>query len=1056
MSFTVYKSSAGSGKTFTLVKEYLKIILRQPSDFRSILAITFTNKAANEMKDRVISNLKELAAEKPHPDSKVIKYLLPDLIKETGLSSVEIQQNAKKSLALILHHYSDFAISTIDSFVHKIVKTFAYDLKLPLNFEVELDADLLLNEAIDILISRVGVDDELTDLMIRFTESKTDEESDWHIEKDLFNLSKTLMKEDAQDYLDRLKVLSYEDYKNVLNRLGKFVNAFKKQVSELAKSAVEKIEQHQINIDSFARGNSGIGKYFLRLSDARNEDYSENSYVRATIENDKWAKSGIDEAEKASIEQISSALKSIYFEIQEVLESRLKQFKLYRILQGQVYPIAVLGEIEKIVSDIKEQNSIVHISEFNKQISGIVFSEPIPFIYERLGERYKHFLIDEFQDTSVLQWQNMIPLLDNSLAEGHFNMIVGDGKQSIYRWRDGEVEQFARLPEIYKKEKLPLADERELTLKRNYREKILENNFRSKREVIEFNNEFFKSISSYLNENFTGIYDSVEQLFDEQNTGGCVQIEFVDKSEENATLQSLRSIIEALSGKGRKLSELAILCRTKNEAQKCSAFLLEHKIPVLSSESLLLSSSNEINLLVSFLNFLLQPANKINIGAVIQYLIDKNQIFETTLVEAFDAIRKLRPHGHLSLHTIQEYLSVNGFEFNAFRLLSLPVYDLTEELIRLFKLNTSIDPYLQFFLDAVLRFSLKGKTGISEFLDWWELEKTKESVIIPEGIEAVQVMTIHKSKGLEFPIVIYPYANERVKSGVNHFWVELEDENISPLKVANIPVNSKLEETEFGDEYAYEMEKSLLDLINLLYVAFTRPVEQLYVIADDPPKSKNAKLAIPSLLKFYLQQVGEWEDGKRVYFFGSDVNMSPDKLPESQQFQLQNLFSVNWRDNLMISTSAPDLWDMDEPDRNKSRGNLLHLLLSQINRREDILVVVSKNVEKGIVEPDQQESIVKLLTDIVEHPEVEPYFKAGLSVKTEPEILLESGLTIRPDRLVFADEKIIIIDYKTGKPSGSHKKQLDRYAQELRGMSDAEIQKVLIYIEDEIKLEKWS
>ena len=317
-------------------------------------------------------------------------------------------------------------------------------------------------------------------------------------------------------------------------------------------------------------------------------------------------------------------------------------------------------------------------------------------------------------------------------------------------------------------------------------------------------------------------------------------------------------------------------------------------------------------------------------------------------------------------------------------------------------------------------------------------------------------MTIHKSKGLEFPIVIYPYANERVKSGVNHFWVELQDENISPLKVANIPVNSKLEETEFSNEYAYEMEKSLLDLINLLYVAFTRPVEQLYIIADDPPKSKNAKLAIPSLLKFYLQQVGEWEDEKRLYFFGSDANASPGKLPESQQFQLQDLFSVNWRDNLMISTSAPDLWDMDEPDRNKSRGNLLHLLLSQINRHEDIPVVVSKNIEKGIMEADQQETIEHLLANIVEHPEVEPYFKAGLSVKTEPEILLESGLTIRPDRLVFADGKIIIIDYKTGKPSASHKKQLDRYAQELRGMSDAEIQKVLIYIEDGIKLEKWS
>ena len=227
-----------------------------------------------------------------------------------------------------------------------------------MNFEVELDADQLLNEAIDILISRVGVDDELTDLMIRFTESKTDEESDWHIEKDLFNLSKTLTKEDTHDYLDRLKALSYDDYKNVLNRLGKFVNAFKKQLSDLAKSAVEKIEQHQINIDSFARGNSGIGKYFLRLSDVRNEDYSENSYVRATIENDKWVKSGINEVEKINIEQISSSLKSIYFEIQAVLESGLKQFKLYRILQGRFTRLPFLARSKKLYPTSKSKTAL--------------------------------------------------------------------------------------------------------------------------------------------------------------------------------------------------------------------------------------------------------------------------------------------------------------------------------------------------------------------------------------------------------------------------------------------------------------------------------------------------------------------------------------------------------------------------------------------------------------------------------------------------------------------------------------------------------------------------
>ncbi len=802
MSFTVYKSSAGSGKTYTLVKEYLKIILRNPNDFRNILAVTFTNKAANEMKDRVIENLKELANSEHDPNNKAIKYLLPELLNETDLSREEIIKNARKSLALILHNYSDFSVSTIDSFVHKIIKTFAYDLHLPLNFDVELNADQLLIEAIDILINRVGIDEELTDLLIRFTESKADDESDWHIENDLLSLAKTLVKEDGQANVSRLKELTYQNFKDYAEQLNAFIRDFKTRVTEQASDAIKIINYHQIDYASFYQGKRGLVGYFIKLSKQSNNDFFENKNAIKTIKEDKWYAAKANQDEQSSIEGIKDELRNIYAKLQQIIEKDFKIYSLYKILAKQIYPLAVLNEIEKIVTEIKNQNNIVHISEFNKQISKIVFSEPIPFIYERLGEKYKHFLIDEFQDTSVLQWQNMIPLIDNSLSEGHFNMIVGDGKQAIYRWRSGEVEQFACLPEIFNKENLPLSDERENNLKRNYQEQLLANNFRSKKEIVTFNNDFFKIISGKLDDSFRGIYDGMEQSANKDNTGGYVHLEFVSKSEDKTQepiLPRLKSLIDDILDSNRKLSDIALLCRTKKDARLCSSYLMENNISVLSSESLLLSASSEINLIISFIRYLLNPFDKIHLASVLQYLINKKEIKEKSLVEVFNTIRK--ESSLTKMQELQAFFSKNGYSYNSYRLLTLPIYDLLEEIIRVFDFDKKVDPYLQFFLDAALKYSLNGKSNVNDFLDWWDKEKENESVIIPEGIDAIRVLTIHKAKGLEFPIVIYPFANERVKRGLNRLWLEVDDDLLPKLDVAYLLVNKDLGETIYSDNY---------------------------------------------------------------------------------------------------------------------------------------------------------------------------------------------------------------------------------------------------------------
>ncbi len=584
------------------------------------------------------------------------------------------------------------------------------------------------------------------------------------------------------------------------------------------------------------------------------------------------------------------------------------------------------------------------------------------------------------------------------------------------------------------------------------------NNFRSKKEIIAFNNDFFKIISKKLNDSFKGIYNDMEQSFDEKNIGGYVHLEFVPKAEdktEEPVLRQLKICVENILQSGRALSDIALLCRTKNDARLCSSFLLENETPVLSSESLLLSASPEINMITSFIHYLLNPADRIHLACILQYLINKGEIQESSLIEVFEAIKNNEGTANFNSSDIQKHFSKIGYTYNPYRLLALPIYDLLEEIIRIFKFDKKVDSYIQFFLDAALKYSLNGKSNINDFLLWWEDAKEKESVIVPEGIEAIRVLTIHKAKGLEFPVVIYPFASEKVTRGLDHLWVDIDDQELSKLDIAYLPVNKNLAETIYADKYEHEMNKSLLDSINLLYVAFTRTIEQLYVLSNEPAKSKSETIDIPRLIKYYLEQKGMWEEEKHIYTFGELRKIDSVKETPTQNYELENFYSVNWRNNLLISTSAPEVWDIENPERNKEKGNLIHLLLSQINVREDIENIVKQNIEKGLIDASSFNEFVEYLNKIIFHPDVQIYFKDGLNVKAEAEILLESGLTIRPDRLIINDEDIIIIDYKTGKAQEKHEKQLNRYANTLKQMDYKSIEKVLIYLDESVFVKTW-
>jgi ATP-dependent exoDNAse (exonuclease V) beta subunit len=1054
MNFTVYKSSAGSGKTFTLVREYLKLVLPDPARFRHILAITFTNKAANEMKDRIIVSLKEIAHFTEFSESKNVKFLLPELISASGLSKEKLAGNAMMVLTHILHDYSDFAISTIDSFVHRVIRSFAFDLHIPLNFEVEMDQDELIKKVVDVLISKVGTDDKLTRTLVNFSQSKTDEEKSWNIERDLVEIAGFLIKEDGQLYIEKLKTLDLDDFNIIHKQINEIVRGFEKTIMDYAGTVDELIRSKGLMHSSFYQGAKGISKYFEYLKTGRFDKLKPNSYVIAAIEENNWYGGKSTAAEKSAIDEIKTGLTGIYNKIQEFLNVHQERYTVLSEIRKNLYPVAVLNEIARVMDDYKSENDIILISEFNKRIARVVLNEPVPFIYERMGEKYRHFLVDEFQDTSLLQWQNLLPLIDNSLAESNFNMVVGDGKQAIYRWRGGEVEQFAMLPEIYQRPDGYVHLQRKKSLERNYHPEVLLNNFRSKKEIVNFNNDFFTVISEKLPEQYRQIYEDVVQKFNENNSGGYVHIAFYDPKNSDQTLEeyNLTNVYQSLNElleDGYRYKDIAILCRTKLSATFIAAELLKLNIPIISSESLLLSTSLEVRFLIAVLKAFVNPADKIAQTEIVNYL-NHAQLLKGTLHELLFAfgVSQGRDIGADKTKDFFNTLSENGYRLDRFKLKNLSVYDLTEELIRIFRLNAKSDPYLQFFLDAVLKFTKDENGDLHDFIDWWENKSSKFSIIVPSGINAVQVMTIHKAKGLEFPVVFYPFATEKHRKSKDKLWVDFNDKEIPKLKVALVNTTKNLENTAYEKLYHEEENKSMLDLVNLLYVVMTRPTDRLYVFTSMPPQKSDAVESLPGLFRFFLEAKNLWQEINTIYSFGEKQKKPDQKEDDAASYQLTGFISNAWRNRMLLSMQAPKNWDIDEPVQKQQLGNLVHLILAQLKTSDDVSLVLENLESEGILDPKEKENIAAALEKFFKNPDVSKYFSKDLKIKTEPEILLTNGKTYRPDRIVFDPGNVTVIDFKTGKPEDKHKEQVRFYMKLMKEMGYAEVKGVLLYINE--------
>jgi ATP-dependent exoDNAse (exonuclease V) beta subunit len=1050
MTFVIYKSSAGSGKTYTLVKEYLKLALAtgQKDYYRYILAITFTNKAAEEMKARVFLFLKDISKNLTENDKNF--DLQNSLSNDLNIPVHELQHRAEQILEHMLHHYSDIAISTIDKFTHRVIRTFAHDLHLPLNFEIEMDTDRLLHEAVEVLLSKVGEHKTLTGLLVQFAESKADDNKSWNIENDIFNFSQNLIKEDNEHFLKSLRNLDLQQYMDAIKIMRSRKKEFQESLQKIGKQASQLIKQNGIKGEWFYYGSKGIGTYFYNLSISKN--FIPNNYVVTTINENKWTGGKVSPDQVSKIEEIKDELTSFYFDAQDIIKEKYAEYLAIEDLLKNIHSMALLQELENILTQIKSEQNILPIAEFNKRISEIVQHESAPFIYERIGEKYHHFLIDEFQDTSIMQWQNLLPLIHNSLSSGYFNMIVGDGKQSIYRWRGGEVEQFSHLPKIFSKEPLTdILEERQQALEHSHDIKELKTNWRSKKEIIQFNNKIFRFLSDNYLGKFSSIYENLEQQYKEENSGGWITCDIIksDKKtysendeEENSdktekalalTLKYIRKHIEM----GYKQRDICVLCRKNEQGQQVADYLIRNDLNVISPDSLLLAYNPHVQLIIHALSYAVVPDNKMAQVKILEYLIEQKFINHSLPEELYLQIST----GEKKIEAI---LKSFGLNFSKQIIVHQSLFDAVESIVRLFNLNESPNPYIQFFLNAVFEFSTKKNNSIPDFLEWFESKSDKLSIIVPEGSDAIQIMTIHKSKGLEFPVVIMPFTNEFINTSNSVIWVDIPSEFDLNIPVGLIST-SKSEEINnpFVNDKLNEKTKINLDIINLLYVAFTRAVDALHLVFYEDNSKNNS---FSWFHKYFTENV-EGYSQERLSFEISPLtkDLKPHHKDVKENVKFEKIISSPWYEKLQLSLTAPQAWNIDNPDQASEYGKQLHEIISAINTENDLDEVLHKFVFEGNIAEEDAGKIKNEVKQMVLHPLLNKYFTNEYLSINEVEIIDNKGATYRPDKIFIKNNEATILDFKTGRKSASHESQIIHYAQLLQNLGFKVNEKYLCY-----------
>jgi ATP-dependent exoDNAse (exonuclease V) beta subunit len=1037
----IYNASAGSGKTFNLVLMYLKLILNDQVDarhFSKIIAMTFTNKAAIEMKNRIIDALNTLG-NFDEKNKKSIAYLSL-VAKESKIDKKNILSRSKEALKNILHQYEQFNVLTIDKFNLRLIRSFSRDLNINTDFQTTTNEKEVINEIVDLLIDEINQPDfhELTEITLKYAKENIENESKWDFNSNVKSLAEIITKENYIEIIqDLLKVdfsiKRYEVLKHEIN-----------EIKQAIKNAAKELHTVFFSYDTAnVPGKSKTVNAFEKLLTDKLFDFASNSEYVFSNQLVNYLKEG-SKTDSFSEEVQQKGLIFIEFHQEKFLKYvRLEEFR------KNFFNLAILQYIAKELEKYKKSDNIVLISEFNKLISDLLKNEEAPYIYERIGNRYQHYLLDEFQDTSRLQWVNLVPLVHDSLGNLNKNLIVGDPKQSIYRFKNGLAEQFIALPKIYNPENdLNLAQKSAYFLEMG--ESIqLNKNWRSKCEIVQFNNLFFTHLVQEKKEIVEDYYKDVIQEFNPNNKGAYVYFKNVplenkseiqeDETDEDETTEEsgliyLLDWIEDCLNSGYDKGDICLLGYSAKDCNKWATFLTENNFKVVSADSLLLGSNQTIHLIISYLKWRINPSGELEAKRFVEQFF--YYLGEQTLENSqkYWKIIKIEDREKIVFNSqaflIEHFGNEENFFFHYENL-----YQLIQKLYRLIKINELENPYVHQFSDYIFQFDQTKGPNIKAFVENFESEGHKIAVQIPENKEAIKILTVHKSKGLEFPIVLIPNLKWDIFKRSARYLIQ--DKEL--IYFTSINKNSKIKEIQ--NYYEVEYNKALLDKINLMYVAFTRPKDRLYIMNEVRKKGENQFDSIVSDLFSKLESKNKIQEN--ILEFGQKSNKTEDEKKELATFTPQNLSDYLWFPD--ISLQDKEELEYDNLSENRRFGNQLHELISIINNKEEIDEKMTHLIQKGKIETIFSNDLRNELNQLFMVDEYLEILKGSTEILREQDIIISENEIQRPDLIVKKANEIIVLDYKTGQINKNHQKQIKSYCNSIKSMNFQNVKGYLFY-----------
>ena len=1049
-SLHIIKASAGSGKTHRLTGEYLNLLFSKPNNHKHILAVTFTNKATDEMKSRIVDELFKLA-------SGSESDFLRGLIEKFGLDEKYIRTISKTLLETILHDYSSLSISTIHRFFQQTMRAFTREMGLAGGYNVEVDHSALLMETVDLMISELDEPNNkaLTEWLLRFMQNSIEEGKSWRVEREVLELARELFNETYKSLSDveQATIQDKTHLENYKQKLIRVLLSYESELKEVGERAVAIMSNNDLQpadfrggsvsqffkFDVIAKGNvPDMTKTFLSFPDNIESWYTKKTSAVIVAKMENAYSAGLNDCVKQVIDLYANNI----------------NYNSSKVILQNYYSLGILSDIKKRLLKLQQENNVLFISDTTELLNDIIAGSDSPFIYEKTGTRITNYMIDEFQDTSRMQWGNFKPLIDESLASGNFNLIVGDVKQSIYRFRNSDW----RL----------LEEQVDVDFPKEYIQKhLLDTNWRSDAKIVAFNNAFFKSATAILqndynevanddeNNQIAGAYGDLYQHIPERksDSGGHVKVTFLDKDNEwkDEALRRLPLEIESLQDQGFALKDIAVVVRWNREAVEVAEALLaysdEHpqsryRYDIISNEALLIGSAQSVTTIISVMRYLRSPDDeRLRMMAIYEFYRFK---MKCTPNEALLAYRE--EWNRDFPEDIKNKINELG---------SLPFYDMIERFITMSadSLDEKENAYIQAFLDIALKFSVDRTADINAFIDWWDDKGKDKALYSPEDQDAIRLTTIHKSKGLGFGAVIMPFVNWEFESRSKKdiIWCKPSVAPFNELNVVPLKYNKKLVDTIFRDDYLNEKKLTLIDNLNLLYVAFTRAKHRLIIFAPKSGKSDNigdvAKLLEkgitnnPTLSGENLKEI----DDVSVLELGS-----PNKHDKKSETQVSGTYkSGKWNsqpfDNrLQLKLNSIGFFS---DDGSRDYGKLMHDIVSNIEKLEDIPSAVSRKISEGEIKEHEKEIIISEIEGYLTKPEVVEWYSGIYTVLNEAVVLHPNSGISRPDRVMLGKDRVIVVDYKFGEiEETKYKYQVKRYMKSISDMGYTNVEGFIYYV----------